>query len=91
VFLSLDHIDGGGNKHRKELFGDKGESGLSLYRWAKNNGYPPIFQVLCMNCNHAKHVLGVCPHQKSRTRKESNRQPRKTKTEDAGEGQGMLF
>jgi hypothetical protein len=25
-------------------------------------GFPPIFQVLCMNCNFAKGKLGFCPH-----------------------------
>ena len=31
--------------------------------WLKRNDYPPGFQVLCHNCNWAKHALGRCPHQ----------------------------
>lgn len=33
-----------------------------FYQWLEDNDYPPGFQTLCHNCNHAKHVLGVCPH-----------------------------
>lgn len=60
-FLSIDHIYGGGNRHRREL---KGKRGVNFYRWLKQNGYPSGFQVLCFNCNFAKgHSLErVCPH-----------------------------
>ena len=53
-FLTLDHINGGGNKHRKEV--------KNLYRWIVRNNFPPGFQVLCMNCNFAKGKYGYCPH-----------------------------
>lgn len=56
-FLALDHIKGGGNKHRKEV-------GRKMYLWAKKNNYPNILQVLCHNCNQAKHIYGECPHKK---------------------------
>jgi hypothetical protein len=57
AFLTIDHINGGGCKHRKENgFG-------SLYGWLKRNGYPEGFQVLCMNCNLGKYLCGACPHQ----------------------------
>ncbi|QJD54050.1 HNH endonuclease [Streptomyces phage Galactica] len=58
VFLTFDHIDGGGRKHREEG-GLKGH----LLMWLRRNGYPAGFQVLCWNCNSAKHILGTCPHQ----------------------------
>jgi hypothetical protein len=58
-FLALDHIDGGGNAHRKSV---RSTSVASMYEWAKRNGYPPIFQVLCHNCNMAKGFYGRCPH-----------------------------
>jgi len=45
--LVIDHINGGGNKHRKEI-------GPLLYRWLKEQGYPSGFQVLCANCNMSK-------------------------------------
>lgn len=57
LLLSLDHIDGGGCKHRKEL------NGMRVAEWAKNNGWPPIFRVACHNCNFGAHLNGgVCPH-----------------------------
>ena len=58
VFLALDHINGGGSQHRKEL----GALGEVLYRTLRREGFPPGYQVLCHNCNQAKHILGVCPH-----------------------------
>lgn len=58
-FLSIDHINGGGTKKRKETGG-----GSSLYRWLKKNNFPKEFQVLCMNCNFAKGHFGICPHNK---------------------------
>lgn len=57
AFLTIDHIDGGGNKHRKEV----GQS--NVYRWLKQHDYPPGFQVLCMNCQWGKRNCGICPHQ----------------------------
>lgn len=56
-FLSLDHIYGGGNKHRKEI-----GAGSSVYRWAKKNSYPQGLRVLCYNCNLSMGFNGYCPH-----------------------------
>jgi hypothetical protein len=58
--LTIDHTNGDGSKHRKEI-GTKG--GHSLYRWLKAHGYPPGFQVLCYTCNCAKGTKDHCPHQ----------------------------
>lgn len=63
-FLCLDHINGGGNKHRIEISGSK-NGGNQLYYWLKRNKYPDGFQVLCHNCNMAKHIYGKCPYEKS--------------------------
>jgi RNase P subunit RPR2 len=60
VFLALDHIDGGGRAHRKEV-----GTGHNFYLWVKKNGYSSDLQVLCHNCNWAKR-MGVCPHQQER-------------------------
>lgn len=61
AFLAVDHIDGGGNKHRKNLK-LKGEG---FYKWVIANGFPKTLQILCHNCNWAKHVNGgVCPHKR---------------------------
>lgn len=56
-FLTVDHIAGGGRKHRQEV-----GSGTKFYRWLKVNNYPDGFQILCMNCNWSKGRLGCCPH-----------------------------
>lgn len=50
--LTLDHIDGGGNEHRREI----GGSGACTYRWLRDNNYPPGWQVLCWNHNWLKYV-----------------------------------
>lgn len=61
VFLAIDHINNDGAKHRKSLNG--AARGYPFYVWLKNNGYPKDnFQLLCWNCNWAKHH-GGCPHQ----------------------------
>jgi len=56
-FLTLDHKDGGGGKH-KEAVG----RGCSFLYWIKRNNFPATIQVLCFNCNCGKGALGVCPH-----------------------------
>lgn len=60
AFLALDHINGGGNKHRREV-------GRSITYWAFHNNFPKGLQVLCHNCNMAKHHLGTCPHKNNAT------------------------
>jgi hypothetical protein len=59
-FLALDHIYGSGSEHRR-MIGKN--AGLPTYRWAANNGFPPLFRVLCHNCNMAMAYFGRCPHQ----------------------------
>lgn len=55
-FLTIDHVNGGGCKHRKEI-------GSGIYYWLKRNKYPDGFQVLCMNCNWGKaRNKDTCPH-----------------------------
>ncbi len=58
-FLTIDHIDGGGHKHRNSLKSD----GTTFYRWIIKNGFPTGFQVLCLNCNMGRYLNGgICPH-----------------------------
>lgn len=57
-FLTIDHINGGGTKHRKEIKG----WATHFYRWLVKNNFPKGYQVLCMNCNFAKGHFGICPH-----------------------------
>lgn len=52
-FLELDHINGGGNKERKNLF-KYYIGGKMFYRWLIQNNFPEGYQVLCCNCNNVK-------------------------------------
>ena len=61
-FLSLDHINGGGNAERRKLFGGKTDAGGKFYRWLIKNKYPKGYRVLCMSCNHSYGAYGYCPH-----------------------------
>lgn len=60
AFLAIDHIGGGGNKHRKE---NNIGSGKGFYCWLRRNNFPQGFRVLCHNCNMAIGFYGSCPHQ----------------------------
>ncbi len=58
LFLSLDHINGGGRKHRQET------GGGGFYTWLKRHNYPAGFRILCHNCNLGRQLNGgTCPHQ----------------------------
>lgn len=59
-FLSIDHVNGGGNKHRKEL------GNVSFYGWLRKQSFPGGYRVLCMNCNFSIGAYGHCPHEKER-------------------------
>lgn len=62
-FLTLDHIEGGGREHRCELVPI---SQRGMFNWIKREGFPPIFQVLCYNCNCGRQWnSGVCPHKEA--------------------------
>ena len=65
-FLSLDHINSDGGAQRRELSPtgkNWGWGGYQLYRVLRRKGWPPGFQVLCMNCNFGRtRNKGVCPH-----------------------------
>lgn len=56
-YLILDHINGGGAKHRETEKGSK-----AMYLWAQRNNFPPVLQLLCANCHLAKHRGISCPH-----------------------------
>jgi len=49
--LSIDHINGGGQKHTGIV-----GWGINLYKWLKRNNYPKGYQTLCMNCQWIKRV-----------------------------------
>ncbi len=46
--LSIDHINGGGNKHRRKI--------KNFYYWLRKNNFPEGYQVLCMNCQFIKKI-----------------------------------
>lgn len=55
-FLQVDHINGGGAKHRKLVKGD-------VYIAIRRENYPvDIYRVLCCNCNFSMGMYGYCPH-----------------------------
>ncbi len=56
--LAIDHVNGGGTKHRKEI----NKTGSSFRTWLIKNNFPDGYQVLCFNCNSAKTLFGGCPH-----------------------------
>ncbi len=47
--LTIDHIHGGGNKHRVLL-------NRNIYVWLRQNNYPAGYQTLCMNCQLVKRM-----------------------------------
>ena len=59
-FLCIDHINGGGNKHRAQL---RNKGGTNMYRWLRKSGWPEGYRVMCWNCNSAIANHGRCPHQ----------------------------
>ncbi len=63
-FLSLDHINGKGNEHRRELNKSKNYKATNnvVYRWIIENNFPVGFQVLCHNCNSSLGRYNYCPH-----------------------------
>jgi hypothetical protein len=62
-FLAIEHIDGGGLRHRREVLGAQHKS---LAVWLRANKYPPGFRLLCHNCNCARGWYGKCPHETER-------------------------
>lgn len=46
--LSIDHINGGGSKHRNSI-SKNGCGGVRFYKWLKDNNYPDGYQTMCMN------------------------------------------
>jgi len=57
LFLTLDHINNDGAKHRKEIGRE------ALWRWAFDNDYPGFLQVMCYSCNTGSYRNGwICPH-----------------------------
>src|SRR3990167_4810883 len=55
AFLAIDHVKNDGARHRARI-------GAIVF-WLRKHDFPKDrFQLLCHNCNRAKHTLGRCPH-----------------------------
>lgn len=66
-FLTLDHVNGGGNQHRKEIGKGTPCSSDQMMRWVVDNNFPDTMQILCYNCNCGRHRGGgTCPHKQTR-------------------------
>lgn len=59
--LSIDHIEGNGAAHRRELTGNPAD-GRNFYIWLRKNNFPPGFRVLCHGCNFSLGRFGFCMH-----------------------------
>jgi hypothetical protein len=66
-FFAIDHINNDGNIHRRTI------SGNSIALWLIRNNFPSGFQILCHNCNMAKALYSICPHQREKGLKENER------------------
>jgi hypothetical protein len=64
-FLALDHINGGGNLHRRSIRKGHHPGGSGMYQWVIRNGFPLGFRILCHNCNSSRGAYGYCPHEKT--------------------------
>ncbi len=64
-FLAIDHINGGGTKHRK------GRGAAMMAIWLKKNNFPEGFRVLCHNCNLSRGFYGFCPHENDKKNTDS--------------------
>src|SRR3990167_3965610 len=61
IFLQVDHINGNGAAHRKEL-GTNSRNTTLFYKWLLNNpDRHHEFRLLCGPCNQSCGTRGVCP------------------------------
>jgi len=68
-FLAIDHVNGGGRKHRQSL------SSSDITRWIIKNNFPAGFRILCHNCNQSLGAYGYCPHQKEKKDNQCSNSP----------------
>lgn len=60
MFLTLDHINGGG---KQEVWGKHAGNHRSFLKSIVVRNFPPLYQILCHNCNSGRaRNKGVCPH-----------------------------
>lgn len=61
-FLAVDHVNGGGARHFKELR-KSGRGTYGFYEDIIAAGFPADYRLLCHNCNFSRGRYGHCPHQ----------------------------
>lgn len=62
IFLTLDHVNGDGEAHRRSLGGPN--ASYAVHEDARREGWPKEkYRVLCWNCNMATRYGRTCPHQ----------------------------
>lgn len=59
-FLSIDHVNGGGEEHRRKVHGH-------IYANLIKRGFPSGFRLLCHNCNLSRGFYGYCPHKRKQS------------------------
>jgi hypothetical protein len=60
MFLTIDHINGGGREENRKL----SKAGVEFYRHLKKLGYPrDNYRLLCYNCNCSREIWGQCYHE----------------------------
>lgn len=58
--LTINHINGNGNSHRKSVSKDGLPlAGSRFYRWLEANSFPSGFNVLCSNCNWTHYLNSI--------------------------------
>lgn len=59
LFLTIEHLNGGGSEHRRQRPGGVNKIVVDIRR----AGWPKEYATLCMNCNFGKwRNGGTCPH-----------------------------
>jgi hypothetical protein len=60
LFLSIDHIKGGGTRHWNSL---NIKTMAQVYTWIIKHKYPKSLRLMCFNCNCGRYRNGgICPH-----------------------------
>ncbi len=80
--LTIDHINGNGRNHRKQLGIDGG--GRRFYFWLKKENYPEGYRTLCANCQFIEHANKVA------VRIEMNKQQMMAQNEQAIKAGGVM-
>jgi hypothetical protein len=58
--LTIDHVGGGGTRHRREVFNGRDVGGWAFYRELIRLGLPDGYQALCRPCNLSKRDGSRC-------------------------------